>query len=348
MRLHLTPSRGDGTPRRIAGGAVAAIALAGLAIAGAVPGIADETGARPDGAGSSVGGSPARAVDLGTIRPSLEFRDASFVASGVGLRNQARGGITISGATGTPLATYVYWASITEDAPSSSAVRVTRTSPGPQLTTSVKGTVVGRGPSPCWAGTTLTVFRGPVNATVATGNGTYEIELVQPGVLTGGQDPWDVTPPPGAPYAEGASMLVVYPDRRSSVSVFDRSANGGATLAGQMFLGNSGYTLERNIPSAGPIARFAEIGADGQTGQGHRAFGATAVGQTTTFNGRDVAGGDSGKGSDWDGDDGNPLPQLWDTHIHDVRGLLGDTIDTVAITSQVPDCLSYVASVIAG
>ena len=347
MQPQVTSSTGPSRRTRFLGTGVAVVALAALAIGGASRSVADETDREFGATGFGLGGgSEARASVLGTIRPSAEFRDASFVAAGVGLRNHSRGGITISGSSGTPMMTYVYWASITESSASSSAVRIKRTSPAPEITTSVKGTVVGRGPTPCWGGTTLTVFRGTVNPTVATGNGTYEVEPLQPGVLTDGADPWEVAP--GPPYAEGASLLVIYPAERSTVSVFDRSVNGAAALSGQMFQLGSSYTLVRNTPSQGWRALFAEIGADGQTGGGHRSFANSAAGETTKFNGTHVAGGSSNKGSDWDGDDGSPLPQLWDTHIHDVRGLLANTTDNVEITPAGADCLSHVANVIAG
>jgi hypothetical protein len=109
--------------------------------------------------------------------------------------------------------------------------------------------------------------------------------------------------------------------------------------------------LQRDTPSRGRIALFAENGADGQTGSGHDR---NLAGEITSFNGTEVAGGNPGtaggglgKGSDWDGDDGNPLPQLWDTHVHDVGGLLDATTDKVEISSS-DDCVTHVANVIAG
>jgi hypothetical protein len=139
---------------------------------------------------------------------------------------------------------------------------------------------------------------------------------------------------------------MIYPATLSTVSVFDEAVGGARGLSGNMFFGTSDYVLQRNIGARHNGALFAEIGADGQTGFGHATFPA-AIGEVTRFNGVDIAGGKSGKGSDWDGDDGNPLPQLWDTHIHDVDGSPGQTRDKVEVEAG-GDCLTHIANVIAG
>jgi hypothetical protein len=349
MSRHI-PLSGHRRYRRVAGGALATAALAAVVIASAGASAADEP-VEAVNEMAVVLGTPSQGkaegavTDIGTILPSAEFKGASFEAAGVGLRNQARGGITINGVQGTPITTFVYWAEITgpNDRPArGSTLRISRTSPGTATTATVFGTPIGHGPSPCWGGDRLTVYRGTVKPTVATGNGTYDVLLDFPGSSTKGESPWQAFP--GTPLIEGASLVMVYPANDSSVSVFDRAVDKAPPLSGRMFFSVSGHELARSVPSMGGRALFAEIGADGQTGGGHDGF---ATGEVTRLNGKDIAGGNSGKGSDWDGDDGNPLPQLWDTHVHDVTGILDSTFDKVEVQAG-GDCLTHIANVIAG
>jgi len=350
-RIRLTGDRRRG---RVAGGALAAAALAAAAIASAGASAADEPVtaespatvdriATPDGTPNKGTRAPEK-PDLGTILPSAEFEQASFEAAGVGLRNQPQGEITINGVKGRPIKTFVYWAEITNaDSSPGSRLSIARTSPpNPIASVTVVGTPVGQGPSPCWGGDRLTVYRGTIPSFVARGNGTYTIKPRRRGSSIKGESPWPGLLDP--PYLEGASLVMVYPADDSSVSVFDGAVDGVPGLSGKMFFGTSNHVLERNVRSQGGPALFAEIGADGQTGGGHDGF---AAGEVTRLNGVDIAGGKSGKGSDWDGDDGNPLPQLWDTHIHDVTGVLGAKSVKVEVEAG-SDCLTHIANVIAG
>jgi hypothetical protein len=105
------------------------------------------------------------------------------------------------------------------------------------------------------------------------------------------------------------------------------------------------YHTLSGVPTPGSGSTvFTEIGADGQIGLGETAT-AGAI-ETTSVNGTIIAG-PSGidPDSDWNGTDGTPLNQLWDTHSHDITSLLTGGTDTVSITS-VSDCLIGVANVL--
>lgn len=341
--------------RRVAGGALATAALAAVAIAGTGASAADEQVITDPGVDqmATLLGTPDKGTkrpespDLGTILASAEFTEASFEAAGVGLRNQSHGAITIAGVKGRPIKTFVYWADITTSTGSvpSSRLRITRTRPTPSSapwpTTTVTGVPMGQGPSPCWGGDTLTVYRGTVTSSVANGNGTYIVQPSTRGSSIGGESPWQSVLTP--PYHEGASLVMIYPGDKS-VSVFDQAVDRAPALSGNMFWGTSNHVLERGIPSQGGAGLFAEIGAGGQTGEGHDGY---SSGEVTRLNGEDIAGGNSGKGSDWDGDDGNPLPQLWDTHVHDMWDAPGTTQDKVQVVAD-RDCVTHIANVIAG
>ena len=80
------------------------------------------------------------------------------------------------------------------------------------------------------------------------------------------------------------------------------------------------------------------VGADGQRGIGHTNIG----NELTFFNGSQIAGPPVAS-SDWDGSDGWPLPQLWDTHTHNVT--LNGSISSVRYQGSL-DCLVPVAFVI--
>ena len=86
---------------------------------------------------------------------------------------------------------------------------------------------------------------------------------------------------------------------------------------------------------------FSMGGADGQRGSGHTNF---ASNETSWFNSVQIAGPPIAM-SDWDGTDGLPLPQLGDTHTHNVT--LNDHVSKVKYISG-GDCLVPTVFVIEG
>jgi hypothetical protein len=77
---------------------------------------------------------------------------------------------------------------------------------------------------------------------------------------------------------------------------------------------------------------FTMIGADGQRGGGHDN---AASNELSFFDGAQIAGPPIAA-SDWDGSAGWPLPQLWDTHTHNVR--IGNAVSKVRYQAGA-DCL---------
>jgi hypothetical protein len=224
------------------------------------------------------------------------------------------------------------------------------------------GTRIGNGPDACWCGGTNVVYRANVTffpgtlSKLVLGNGQYKVTL-EPGAtpLVNGASPWDQTRCPATTgalankqgLAEGASLVVVYKN----------STETGTTLlydgmAGTEFLANAGLTYNLgSVPTPGAGASiFTELGADGQTGDGYT-NGLT--GENTSISSTLIAGpgapsASGNNDSDWNGTDGVPLNQLWDTHSHDVSGLLAEGADTVSILDGIggADCLIPVANVL--
>jgi hypothetical protein len=148
--------------------------------------------------------------------------------------------------------------------------------------------------------------------------------------------------------ADGASLVVVYtlPSENGTTLIYDSG------LAGREFGAGPGlsYTLDK-VPAPGEGSSiFTEIGADGQIGSALTAF---LTSKTTSLNSTPIAGpgaaavgGDND--SDWNGTDGTPLNQLWDTHSHDVTGIVAPTSEDVSIIDNTRgrDCLIAVANVL--
>src|SRR5262249_13049555 len=156
-------------------------------------------------------------------------RHAWYATGGGALRNRASTAISISGATTPIQAAFLYWAVITDNAPPASAgtLTIARESPSSASTT-VKGTIVGSGPPPCWPGRRITVYRASVPSAVANGNGVYRVTISSAKGTAGstdGADPWKEIK---LPLWEGASLVLVGTGA-GTVAIYDQG------LAGQTF-----------------------------------------------------------------------------------------------------------------
>jgi hypothetical protein len=294
-------------------------------------------------------------TSIGSLEPavvSAPSAPSQFGSGGVGLRNRGAGSIAVSGVLPPVQAAYIYWAVITSG-PASAAnqtIKLQRLSPTPASTVAtITGTNVGTGPSPCWAATTdtITVFRGVVPTTVATGNGVYQVTLLKGASgSTAGGDPWVGTPI--LPLMEGASLVIIGTGTGTQrVVIYDEG------LSGKTFKGNSGisYSLLLPIAASGKLTLFESIGADGQQGVSRLAVKAVAD-ETTVINGVHIAGpGSNFNDSDWNGSSARPLPQLWDDVGHDITAATpaGKTTLDVSIANggkTPPDCMTPVANVV--
>lgn len=282
-------------------------------------------------------------VAAGRITASIRINNASLATGAVGLRNRGEGGINVSGVTGAMKRALIYWAVITDGPPTSAVNRIDIKRGGVgSIFTTVLGSVVGTGASPCWGGQT-TVYRGVIPLTVATGNALYVVRL-KPGAngsIAGGS-PW-ASPRPPLPLFEGVSLVFVGTGN-ATVALYD------VGLAGKMFFGTLSYQLTSPVTVAGATeVLIHNIGADGQIGVGTTADADTA-GEITTLNGRRIAGpGSPAAASDWNGSVAAPLPQLWDNITHEVTtaAKAGTSNLILPFTVNAPDdCLVPVANVL--
>ena len=107
--------------------------------------------------------APLANLDIGVVAPAFRFNNASFATGAVGLRNRGEGGIAISGVTTPMKRAFAYWAVVTDGAPTAAASSILlKRGVANGAFTNIVGTAIGSGPSPCWRGDRVTVFRGNI------------------------------------------------------------------------------------------------------------------------------------------------------------------------------------------
>jgi hypothetical protein len=298
---------------------------------------------------SPTAGSVQFETSLPPLNAPTTFTNSQFGSGGVGLRNRGTGSISISGVVAPVKAAHIYWAVITTGSAGAAdkTIKLQRLSPTPASSLiSVSGTLLGTGPSPCWPGNTISVFRGTVPTSVATGNGLYQVTLLPgAGGLTNGADPWAGSV---LPLMEGASLVIV-----GTGSAGQRVVIYDTGLAAHTFAGNPGlsYSLTLPAPTTGSLTLFDSIGADGQEGASRLAKAGLGD-EKTIINGVNFAGPSSNAvNGDWNGSSAMPLPQLWDDTGHDITAATpkGTTVLNVEILNQGEssyDCMTTVANVV--
>lgn len=275
-------------------------------------------------------------VAAGAVATTNTYTNAQYATASVALRNRAGGLISLSGVAKPVKAAFLYWAVIDNGSALASEKTVTLTT-GPGAPTPLKGKLVGTGPSPCWGGTNINVYKATVPSRVVSDNGTYQVTLSDGsfGSATGG-DPW--VEAPSYPLWDGASLVVVGTGS-SRVSLFDKG------LAGNTFTSSFSYTLQLSGAARSPVL-FESIGADGQIGISRSAT-AGVPGKTTTINGVSVAGPGSTIGdSDYDGRAGSPLPLLWDDAGHDISAAASGATSLRVAIGNTGDCATPVVNVV--
>jgi hypothetical protein len=228
------------------------------------------------------------------------------VANGTGARNTGYGNIRLRGVPpgAVPVRAFLYWGVIMNAPPPSMSVLFKGTP--------VKGQLIGTGMS-CWCGGTFAAYRASVIALINPGiNSDYLVSRI-PSAITDGRDAWDA--PCALPLAQGASLVVLYahPSVPPAARVF---INDGASFfaAG---INNIFNPLPAPVPPYAQL-KHTRLGADGQVGFSST-FSALPITDERTFLGpalTQIKGPASpfNGDSDWNGDDGTPLNQLWDTH----------------------------------
>lgn len=331
--------------------ALSAALVASTLLAASAAEAADQSAATADQTYGTTASPAVSASDIaamqgqasGLVATANNFTAAQYATAGGGLRNRGSVAFSISGVVTPVKAAFLYWAVIDNGPakPGESTVKLKRLSPGPTQMADLTGTVVGKGPSPCWGGTAIVVYKAPVPTALASDNGSYEVVL-SPGAvgLTDGSDPF--VGPVKFPLWDGASLVMVGTGAKR-VTLFDTG------LAGATFKTSLRYSLQLPAVASSPVL-FDSIGADGQIGSGRKAVRGLP-GKTTTINGYFVAGPRSFRGdSDWDGLSAQPLPQLWDDAGHDITpAAQGLRTLNVAITPEngpVSDCATPIANVV--
>lgn len=262
------------------------------------------------------------------------------MAAGTGLRNTGYGTIRLRGVppTATAASAFLYVGLIDSTAPPPNPLVVNFNG------TNINTFLVNTAPSPCWGAGTFRLYRAPVLTLLAAGiNADYRVSGV-PSSVTNGQCPWA-----GAaanPRAEGASLVVLYTDR--SVPRGTRTQIHHPIVTSVFGTTTYNHFLTFAINS-GPV-KHTRLGADGQTGLGcPRAV--TAISNERTFIGgpvgfalnqlRGTPGTPPNLDSDWNGTDGEPLNQLWDTHTSAVpSGFIPAGVANYRVQYQSPnDCI---------
>jgi hypothetical protein len=280
---------------------------------------------------------PARLPTTLTIKPANKYQNANYATGGVALRNRSEGVINISGMVGVRQAAWLYFAYLFTTAPPATLViPVRRYFPLPVANQNVTATLIGVSADPCWGSAGGAVYKGKVG--IAVGNGEYRV-TVPPAVvgLNTGEDPWNGNVV--FPLDEGATLVMVGTGG-GTVNIFDKG------LAGNEFQASFSYTLALSAPTTGAPVLLDNFGADGQLGYSRQAFIAS---ETTFINAVQVAGpgSPSDTDSDWNGNSGFPLPQLWDDIGHDITPAAPAGTGTLATTiNSQTDCLITVGNVV--
>jgi hypothetical protein len=267
------------------------------------------------------------------VEPSQRFDFADHVANGIAMRNRTAGTIHLRGAPvpAKVLAALLY-VNFSDDMREGR-----RDIPLLFNNTRVDASKTADHQDPCWGLAGNHSYVADVTRLVPLGghlNQDYEVVL-QFGAETSttGQNPWLSPEPNQRVRVEGATLVVVYRTQDTTGQVFVYDAPGDS-----MFSGTAQFDLLH--PGLDGAARFTMVGADGQ--RGLSGYDNVASNELTFFNGDQIAGPPVAS-SDWDGSDGWPLVQLWDTHTHEVK--LNGNVSEVRYQASA-DCLVPVAFVI--
>jgi hypothetical protein len=245
-------------------------------------------------------------VKFDTLRPMFEARDVSHVASGTALRDRARGFIQLRGVPqkSAVVRSFLVWnfSDGNREGPDGAAVLFDGNL--------VFGKKSADNTDPCWGRNGNHSYVADVTAyTNQSGGPNQDYEVVMPfddKTSTAGENPWAASSQPGVLY-EGATLFVIYRNEKTTGALFFFAPPGD-----NMFSSSASYLLPTPAFGSG---LFSMAGADGQRGSGHDNG---ASNELTFFDGNQIAG-PAVAASDWDGSDGLTLPQLWDTHTHQVK-----------------------------
>jgi hypothetical protein len=273
--------------------------------------------------------------------PSFRFTGlVDHAASGVGLRNKGAGVIRLRGVpvTAQAEAGILYFGIICNGPCPFSQVVNFQGKP-------VTAINIATATQPCWFGTEYGAYSVGVTPLLSNPiNDDYVVSGV-PSNLTNGSDPWAT--PGSAPLAEGASLVVVYSDPSLSPGIV-YVHDGAVFFAATVDIDNP-----VSPPLPGSSRKFTAIGADGQVGtstaaaptiSGEKTLIGPTGGSLTQISGPNST---QNQDSDWNGHDGVPLNQLWDTNTHSFIGILPAGTTSYRVEYQsFGDCMDWTAHVL--
>ena len=261
------------------------------------------------------------------------------VANGVGTRNAGYGTIRLRGvpAGAVRVGAFLYWGTIQNAPPPTQTIRFNNVN--------VTGRLIGTGQT-CWCGGVFAAYRASVVALINPGiNADYLVSRM-PSAITNGSDPWNSAC--ALPLSQGASLVVAY--AHSSIPPAARLFINDGTV----FFAAGGINIANPLPMVVPPykqLKHTRLGGDGQSGFGTLSF-LTATDERTFIGPAltQIKGPASpiNLDSDWNGDDGVPLNQLWDTHTDSSFKVLvpfGAPNYTVRYTAA-GDCIYAVAHIL--
>lgn len=277
-------------------------------------------------------------------------------AAGTGTRNAGFGTIRLRGvpAGATVVRAWLYWGTIyASPVPGSATANFNGNSiTGQRLSATTA--------EPCWLfqNARFAAFRANVRPYLTGAvNGDYKITGLASAV-TNGTDPFVCAAPfpiPATPGSEGATLLVIY-SHKSVPSTARTYIHQGPTLV----TGNT--TVTNNLSPIVPthtVIKQTRFGADGQVGCS--LFSVSSLNGEMTAIGPSAAvltlikgpGSTLNTDSDWSGDDGASMNQLWDTQTDGFSSVNGMTNIIPSGASQyvvrytgVGDCFITVAHVL--
>jgi hypothetical protein len=227
-----------------------------------------------------------------------------------------------------------------------------------------QGFLYGTATQPCWntAGT-YTGYIANVTPAISGGiNGDYQVKGLN-SFLANNSSPWKDGAIPATnniqlPLSEGASLIVFY-----THPLIPQNAQLYINLGPTMF-SNGVHTVTHGLSPIPPnlqTAKHSRIGADGQVARSSGAqppfvfdpaAGLRSLPQIsderTWINALQIKGdfGGRNRDSDWNGDDGEPLNKLWDSHTDAFeRTILAPPSYNVVYLSQ-GDCIVWAAHIL--
>jgi hypothetical protein len=218
--------------------------------------------------------------------------------------------------------------------------------PPPPLTITVSfeghpvvANLLGASAEPCWnpAGVYALYAANVLPFIPPWINGDYQVAGI-PTFRNDGADPWTVLNNT-LPLAEGASLVIIYSNAGVPAGSIVYTHTGPSTFQGGAL--NVFNPLAPALPAAN-FLRHTRIGADGQKGVSITPIAGIAA-DTTAIGGIQIKGplAPNNQDSDWNGDDGGPLNQLWDTHTTDITGTIAAGAAGYVVNYFSPaDCVS--------